>query len=359
MHLNGAQIGLMGAITLFGILAGAAVFGHAADRYGRRILMIADLAVFVVASLLQIAATQYWELIILRCILGVAIGADYPIAGALIAEAVPNRIRGAALNTLQVTWFLGAAVAYVVGYALLATGANSWRWILASPAIFAAAGLLLRASAPESALWIARRIEQRRPANPRTMFRPPYAGRLTFVSAMWLLQVVPLFAVYTFAPDVLTALGVRGGNSPIGSVLITLAFLIGAIISLPLVERWGRRPLCIAGFAIASAAFGVLIMHTPVIVVPAFIVYAIAIGAAAGLELVYPSELFPTEVRATATGFAAAVSRIGAFIGTFVLPLSLTRFGTAKVMAAAAALSLCGLAIALRWAPETRGTELT
>ncbi|MBV9271173.1 MAG: MFS transporter, partial [Candidatus Eremiobacteraeota bacterium] len=133
MQLNAAQIGLMGAITLFGILVGAALFGHAADRYGRRILMIADLSVFVAASLLQIIATRYWELIALRCILGIAIGADYPIAGALIAEAVPNRIRGAALNMLQVTWFLGAAVAYIVGYALLATGPDSWRWVLASP----------------------------------------------------------------------------------------------------------------------------------------------------------------------------------------------------------------------------------
>ncbi|MBV9269763.1 MAG: MFS transporter, partial [Candidatus Eremiobacteraeota bacterium] len=170
---------------------------------------------------------------------------------------------------------------------------------------------------------------------------------------------VPLFAIYTFAPHVLAALGVHGGNSPVGSVLITLAFLIGAVLSLPLVERWGRRPLCIAGFAVATVTFGVLVAHTPRIVVPAFIVYAIAIGAAAGLELVYPAELFPTELRATATGFAAAVSRIGAFIGTFLLPVSLVSFGTANVMAAAAVLSLCGFAISLRWAPETRGTELS
>jgi len=356
-HLNGAQTGLLGAITLFGILLGAAVFGHAADRYGRRILMIADLAVFVVASLLQIVVGELWQLVALRLILGIAIGADYPIAGALIAEAVPARIRGAALNSMQVTWFLGAAIAYVAGYALLSTGSESWRWILASPAIFAACGLLLRATAPESSMWIARRIDQARPARLREVFVRPFVGRLAFVSAMWLLQVVPLFAIYTFAPVVLAALGV-GKNSPVGSVLITAAFLLGALLSMPLVERWGRRPLCVWGFAVAIVAFGVLIIGDPALVVPAFIIYAIAIGAAAGLELVYPAELFPTEVRATATGFAAAFSRIGAFVGTFALPWLLASYGTASVMAGAVLLSFIGLLLALAWAPETRGTDL-
>ncbi len=117
--------GLLGAATLFGILIGAPVFGRFTDRYGRRTLMIVDLAVFVVASLVQIVVSDVWQLIALRFVLGVAIGADYPIAGALIAESSPARLRGAAVNTMQVAWFLGAAVAYVAGYALLATGSES------------------------------------------------------------------------------------------------------------------------------------------------------------------------------------------------------------------------------------------
>lgn len=82
------------------------------------------------------------------------------------------------------------------------------------------------------------------------------------------------------------------------------------------------------------------------------------IGASAGLELPYPSELFPTSIRATATGFAAGVSRIGAFIGTFALPALLARFGVTAIVAGACALSIAGLAVALRWAPETKGVAL-
>ncbi|MGC2243137.1 MAG: MFS transporter, partial [Candidatus Aquilonibacter sp.] len=81
--LNPAMTGLLGAATLLGILVGAPIVGRFTDRYGRRVLMIADLAVFVVASLAQIFVVEVWQLIALRFALGVAIGADYPIAGAL------------------------------------------------------------------------------------------------------------------------------------------------------------------------------------------------------------------------------------------------------------------------------------
>jgi putative MFS transporter len=357
--LGPAMAGLLGAATLGGIFIGAPLFGHVTDRHGRRVLMIADLAFFVVVSLVQIFATNAWELIVLRFALGLAIGADYPIAGALIAESVPARVRGAAVNSMQVAWFLGAAVAYVAGYALLATGPQSWKWILASPALFAAIGLLLRTSAPESPLWLAARAAGTvRTASFFTIFRPQFRGALAFVSAMWLLQVVPLFAIYTFAPTVLGALGLNAGSSPAGSVAVTAAFLLGSLLSLPLVERWGRRPLCIAGFAIAVIAFALLLVGNVAIVVTCFLAYAVGIGAAAGLELTYPTELFPTSIRATATGFAAGVSRIGAFIGTFALPSLLARFGIASIVAGALLLSLCGLGIAWRWAPETKGIHL-
>ncbi|MGC1381190.1 MAG: MFS transporter [Candidatus Baltobacteraceae bacterium] len=358
--LDATMTGLIGAATLLGILLGAPIFGHVTDRKGRRVLMIADLAVFAVASIAQIFVSNVWELIALRFVLGLAIGADYPIAGALIAEHAPAAVRGAATNSMQVAWFLGAAVAYVAGYALLGTGDQSWRWILASPAIFAAFGLLMRASAPESPLWLASRKAGALAASSFvTIFSPRHRGALAFVSTMWLLQVVPLFAIYTFAPSVLAALGLNATSSPAGSVAITAAFLAGSLISLPLVEWWGRRPLCIAGFATGAVAFGLLLLGNPALVVPSFVVYAVGIGAAAGLELTYPAELFPTPIRASATGFATAVSRVGAFFGTFGLPWMLSSYGIEKIVALAAGLSLAGLFIAVAWAPETKGTIIT
>ena len=360
-RLDALTTGLVGAATLLGILVGAPLFGHLTDRHGRRILMIADLTAFVVVATAQVFVTNAWELIGLRFLLGLAIGADYPIATAIVAEFMPARQRGAALAAMEAIWFAGAAVAYVAGYALLrATGPESWKWILASPAIFAAIGLLMRASAPESPMWLAVRDSGRLRAASffGTMFRPEFRGPLAFVSTMWLLQVVPLFAIYTYAPTVLAALGFSDRASPAGSVVITAAFALGAFVAMPLVERWGRRPLCILGFAVAALAFGVLPFAGAVVVTVSFLVYAVGMGGATVLELVYPAELFPTAIRASATGFAAAVSRVGAFAGTFVLPAALARFGAISVVLFAGALSLVGLVIAVLWAPETKGKAI-
>jgi putative MFS transporter len=359
-HLDATSTGLLGAATLFGILVGAPIFGHLTDRHGRRLLMVADLCAFVVVAVAQIFVTNAWELIALRFVLGLAIGADYPIAAAIVAEFMPSKQRGAALSAMEAVWFLGAAVAYVVGYALLRTGPDSWKWILASPAIVAAIGLLMRASAPESPMWIASRdAGDVRTASFATIFRPEFRGPLAFVSTMWLLQVVPLFAIYTYAPTVLKALGLNNDASPAGSVAITAAFAAGAFLAMPLVERWGRRPLCVAGFALAAIAFGVLPFGGTGLVVVTFLAYAIGMGAATALELVYPAELFPTAIRATATGFAAAISRVGAFIGTFALPIALAKFGATTVILGACALSIAGLAISVVWAPETKNRAIS
>ncbi len=355
-RLDALATGLLGAATLFGILIGAPLFGHLTDRHGRRILMIADLCTFVVVAVAQILATNVTELIALRFVLGLAIGADYPIATAIIAEFMPPRRRGAALSGVEAVWFLGAAVAYVAGYALLKTGPESWKWILASPAIFAAIGLLLRATAPESPMWLAARdAGELHRVSFTTIFHSSFRGPLAFISAMWLLQVVPLFAIYTYAPTVLTLLKLGDQGSPAGSVAITAAFALGAVAAMPLIEWYGRRPICVVGFAVGALAFGLLPFAGGWAVVVAFLAYAVAMGAATVLELVYPAELFPTSIRASATGFAAAVSRIGAFAGTFLLPIALARFGVTAVILGACALSVIGLAISLPWAPETKG----
>ena len=358
-HLDAVTTGAIGAATLFGILVGAPVFGHLTDRHGRRILMIADLCTFVVVAIAQIFATNVWELIAMRFVLGLAIGADYPIATAIIAEFMPAKVRGAALSAVEAIWFLGAAVAYVAGYALLRTGPDSWKWILASPAIFAAAGLLLRAAAPESPMWIAARdAGELRRVSFATMFHSSFRGPLAFVSAMWLLQVVPLFAVYTYAPTVLAMLHLSGEGSPAGSVAITAAFALGAFVAMPLIEAWGRRPICILGFAVAVVAFALLPFGNGPIILAAFLAYAIGMGAATVLELVYPAELFPTSIRASATGFAAAMSRVGAFAGTFLLPIALAHLGVKAVILGACGLSLVGLLISVPWAPETKGKAI-
>jgi putative MFS transporter len=282
---------------------------------------------------------------------------------------------------MQVAWFVGALVAFIVGALVQQTGPDAWRWILASSAVPAALALLLRRSAPESPRWLVskgRHVEARTAlaqalgpnvshddlgveASTRIgrVFEGRYGPLIAFVGIMWLLQVTPFFAIYTFEPQVLDALHLSSAASVVSSVVITGFFLAGSIVGMLLIEQWGRRPLAISSFVASAIAFLTLaVAQGAVPIALAFIFYAIAMGPAFCLELVYPAECFPTEVRATATGIATAISRIGAAAGTFALPIGLERFGAPWVMWVSFGLSIVGALIAWRWAPETKKMTL-
>jgi len=84
----------------------------------------------------------------------------------------------------------------------------------------------------------------------------------------------------------------------------------------------------------------------------------VLIGGAQVLEYVYPNELFPTEIRASAVGLATSLSRIGAAVGTYLVPISLASYGIANTMFAAALISLFGALISWWLAPETSKLDL-
>ncbi|KWX19636.1 metabolite transporter [Mycolicibacterium wolinskyi] len=390
MSLSATEIGLIGAASLIGIFVGGGVFGYVTDKVGRHLMYIADLIALAVFSVLSAFATEAWQLILLRFLLGVAIGADYPIATSLLAEFLPKKQRGRLLGAMFVVWAVGAAAAYVVGFLLRDYGPDAWRLLLASPAVFAVITLLARMGTPESPRWLLSKgrvaeadaaikqafgpqfgvgdLDQNDGETARTtsfaqVFKRPYLNRTIFVAVFWTAQVIPLFAVYTFAPDLLASFGLEGdANLYGGSLLISLLFVVGGIPGLYLVEKIGRRALLIGSFAVIAVALAIPALIPgipPVAFFLALAVYALASGASSFLEIVYPNELFPTEVRATAVGVGTAVSRIGSAGGTYLMPLALTALGAGGALGVGAAVTAVGLVVAIFMAPETRGVALT
>ncbi len=386
LGLGSFQEGLIGGGALAGILFGGLLGGYISDKIGRRTMFTIDLAVFVIASILQIFIGGFLALFALRIVLGLAVGVDYSLAGPLMAELTPRRQRGPVLAAAPAAWFLGAACAYVVGYFMLVgLGQESWRWMLGSSAIPALIILLMRIGIPESPRWLlnhGRQEEAREVVREvfgeearveditgeeegggfRKVFEAGYLKRTVFAGLFWLLQVTPLFAIYTFAPAILEAFDLNEGNQAyLGSVLISLMFFVGGLpVIFFLINGWGRRPVIIAGFVAATIAFGVLALPgtSTLLVIACFVFYALVMGGAQTLQTVYPSELFPTGVRATAVGVATAISRVGAFVGTFLLPIGLEALGVNMVMLISAILSALGVWLCVAWAPETRGKTL-
>ena len=89
-----------------------------------------------------------------------------------------------------------------------------------------------------------------------------------------------------------------------------------------------------------------------------FLVFSFMNAMNGVLTTVYPGEVFPTEVRGVGTGFAAAVSRLGAATGVFLLPIGIEALGIGPMLLLLAAVVASGAIVSQLWAPETKGKSL-
>ncbi|MFS0698245.1 MFS transporter [Streptomyces nitrosporeus] len=383
LRLTPAWVGLIGSASLIGLFLGGLVFGWLTDKIGRQKMYLIDLLVFLIGSLLQLVVQDPVQLLAVRLVMGAAVGADYAIAGALVAEFVSPARRGRLLASLIVFWYVGYTLATGLGIAMasLTDDASAWRWILASSALPSLVVLLARLGTPESPSWLAskgriaeaeaisrRRLgrELERPAaedppvrtRHTTLFAPEYLRRTLFTSLFWLCQVTPFFAISTFAPQVLGLLGAP--DNGLGELLLNVFLLVGCLTGMAVIDRVGRRALLLWPFCVTAVALLVLGLwpqaHQGVVAL-CFGVFALFHAGSSVLQAVYPSEVFPTAIRATGIGLAAAVSRIGAAAGTFLVPLGLQAWGVGAVMLLGCAVSVLGALVTAAWAPETGGLE--
>lgn len=384
LGIDAHQSGLIGIASIVGIFVGALMGGWITDLLGRKKMFIVDVLSIAVLSLLSMFIDSAIQVIILRLLIGILIGADYPIATSMIAEFTPRRYRAISMGVIAAVWYLGANVAYVVGYFLLDLE-NGWKWMLTSSVVPCVIILIGRMSIPESPRWLLSkgRVEEadaivRRlfganvvlddeVAHTKTkftkIFQGTYLRRVIFVGTIWLCQAIPMFAIYTFGPQIIGAFGMgEGRQALIGEIVIGTFFMIGTIPAMILAETWGRRPLiivCFAAMTVALAALGLIPSPTILVVVICFGIYALFSGGPGNLEWLYPNELFPTDIRASAMGVATALSRIGTVVSIYLLPSFMASNGTAATMLVGAAISLLGLVVSWAWAPETKGLSLS
>lgn len=382
------MMGLLGTATLAGMFFGGMIGGYLTDIIGRKKMFLIDMLVMLVASVLQFFINDPMQLIILRLILGIAIGADYPIAGALMAEFSPKKDRGTLLGGINALWYVGYASSFLVGYLMLSIGDTSWRWMLLSSAIPVFLLLIARLNMPESPRWLANKGREKEAnaiiqkifgdnvimsAEPESkvktsfldIFRNGSGKWVFFVSVFWSLQVMTTFGIGTYIPEILAQFGFANGTREyLGSAVINMIYLVGLVPFLYLVEKWGRRPTMIWPFLVSSIALIILGatsgMNMPfTFILVLFIVYGIFNTGMGMHQWIYPNELFPTHIRGTAVGFTTGVSRIASSIGTFLFPSILANYGLDTTLYICGALLFVGFLISIFMAPETKNMSLT
>jgi putative MFS transporter len=377
--------GLIGASSLIGIFFGAPIGGFLSDRFGRKRLFLLDICLFVVLGVAQAFVTEGWQLFVVRLLLGIAIGAEYSIGSSMLSEFVPAHGRGRRVSYMLVFWYGGYLFSVAAAYVLLDALGWSWRWTLATSAIPALIVLGLRVGMPESPRWLmlndrkaeARAIidrylggeehmaeadydnDIRHGSGWRQLFAPEMRSRTFFVCTFYICVVTPYFAIFTFAPKVFESLKL---NETAGTIFANGVAFIGAIVGMLTIELIGRRKQLIGPFwvmAVALAVIGLWSGAPPLAIVGAFAVFAFFNAMAGNLTAVYPIEVFPTDVRATGVGIANAFSRVGAAIGTFLLPVGIDAIGLAACMVIGAGMCVLGAVVSQVLAPETTGKSLS
>lgn len=383
--MGATDIALISAAAIIGALIGATWGGRLTDMYGRKAMYLLDLVCFVVFAFAAAMAWNPLSLIVFRFLLGLGIGADYPISATLVAEFSSSKSRGAHSGSLGAMWFVGALAAYVTGILLEPLGPNSWRYMFLVGAVLAVIVLVARRTLPESPRWLAsvgREEDARKIMRNLTgheveiptgriakqpisaLFNEKYRRTTIFVTGFWTCYAIAYYGITIYTPTILSEFNESGSRTVayLGSGVVALVGLIGAVVGLNLADRWGRRPLIITSFAGLAVALLILTLTpTPSLgFLVALFSFAVLFANMGGgiLNFVYPTELYPTGVRATGMGFATSVSRVGSIAGVLVFPGMIAAWGQQVALGFFFAVAVIALIICVVMAPETKGQSL-
>jgi putative MFS transporter len=383
-QLGAGTASMVVSSAIIGSFIGAVWLGRLTDRFGRKAMYVVDLLAFVLFALLSALSQNAWQLILFRFLLGVGIGADYPISATLVAEFSSRHKRGQHGTFLAAMWFVGAVAAYVVGLACLPMGENAWRYMVGVGAVFALIVFFFRMTLPESPRWLQSKgrhaeaeavmlavtgekivleRETQSKGSLAVLFSKPMLRRTVFVLGFWFCYATAYYGISMYAPTIIAPFS-HGSRvlTIVGSGAIAILGMLGAIIGMNLVDRWGRRPLIITSFAGLSLSLLVLALNAKptfaflVLLFSCAVLFANSGGGI--LNFVYPTELFPTNVRAGASGLATSVSRIGSILGVLVFPNFVAWWGASTALWFFFALASAGLVISVWLAPETRNMSL-
>ena len=205
--------------------------------------------------------------------------------------------------------------------------------------------------------------DQPKPGESAKLFVGVQRRRTLFVCGFWFCYATAYYGISMYTPTILEPF-TNGSHVSviIGSGVVALLGLAGSIIGMNLVDNWGRRPLIITSFAGLTVALIVLAS----VIGPSFgflvVLFSIAVlfaNSGGGiLNFVYPTELFPTSLRATGSGLATSVSRIGSILGVLAFPNLVAAWGNNAALWVFAAVGAAGLLICLFMAPETKNRSL-
>lgn len=370
-NLNYIQGSYMPTAALFGTCVGAIFWGMIGDRIGRRQALTYTILLFSITNLIQTHSWNYAQFTITCFFMGVGVGGEIPLAFTLLSEFMPAHLRTRTLLVLGI-------LAIVLGYAFAAISAHfllpvaGWKSLFYVQALPALLVVVIRFKFPESpryllvagkedeALRVAAKIKQYTGGNYdplddaeaslsiedkrqspieglRMLWHSIYRQRTI---ANWLFGFCIGFFEFAFIiwlPTTLKNLGYSDAQSINYPMLINFFAIPSVFVALYLLRKGGSKlvltlyPLIAGVFMLILGGFLPQIAAQPVLLVLIGGVIFFFGTTLLGIFPPYSSEVYPTEVRGTGSGWSAGFTRIGSFVGPLVGGVLLSRGVSAQI----------------------------
>jgi MFS transporter, putative metabolite:H+ symporter len=397
-HLSSVQIGVLASANFIGFFFGALVAGTLGDLIGRRKVMMSALAIYCVASLFSGMVNDWTAFLGLRIVAGFGTGAESAIIAPFLSEFVARRYRGTFTGALAGFFSFGFVAAALLGYLIVPTFDDGWRaviFITATPVVLL---LWWRRALPESPRWLesqgraaeaevilsamessaARQGEALPALDPQDLAdRPPSESRGTLLRnygtllsrkhfritsmtwLMWLSITFSYYSFFTWIPSLLVQNGMTITKSFAYSLVIYVAQVPGYFSAAWFNEKIGRQATIVAYMLCGGlAAIGLAFAKSDGEIMLAGVLLSFFMNGTYAGVYAYTPEVFPTQVRATGSGLASAVGRIGGIVAPILVGFVYPTLGFAGVFGMTTAVLLLGAAAVSIMGIRTRGRSL-
>ena len=310
------------SVFLVGWMTGGVLFGVVGDKLGRVKSMIFSILLYAIFTGLAGFTHNWQQLALCRFLTGLGIGGELVSISTFMAEVWPSRSRAIAIGVLITSYQAGVFIAGSIN-----TLIHSWRTVFFIGAIPALLVIFVRMALKESDKWMAARKHHQQHAERvshwkhlfhRSHLRSLLVGGLIFGGLLigyWAsLSWIPLWI-----QDMLQTSG-TGNERGIATMYQGVAAVLGCCIAGVLSDWLGRRATIMfsyLGCFIASALLFLTNIQFSPIVYWECAILGFFIGLAQAIMYIYLPELFPTLIRASATGFCLNVGRFVTAISVF------------------------------------------
>lgn len=393
--LDDIALGWAVSSLLAGCIVGVIASGKPADVLGRRKTLLVASLLFLISAIGSALSNHLYVFVVFRFIGGIAVGTASMLSPMYISEISPAAKRGSLVSLNQLAIVIGILVAFFSNYILVSVGENNWRWMLAVmgvPALFFFVTLLF---IPESPRWLVQKgkkteaysileringtesatvemkaVEQSIAKEGKGSYKEVFSKKMSPLIRMGIVvavfsQVTGINSIMYYAPMIFAKTGIGIGDSLMQTIAVGGVNLIFTFVAIKYIDKFGRKPLLIAGctgmaislFVLAVAFY--LHEFGGFLILAFILIYIASFAASLGpVTWVFIAEIYPNRLRSEAMSVAVVFLWAAVFLVSLTFPYMLNALGGGTAFLVFGSMCVVYLVFLITKIPETKGKSL-